>query len=87
MIPEILYNKRKGEYYRTDPHQVEAYEHLIFNPRAALFLGMSLSKTVIALSYLYDMIYEEAAIVKALVVAPDKVARITYLAKSPTAKG
>lgn len=78
MIPEILYNKRKGEYYRTDPHQVEAYEHLIFNPRVALFLGMSLSKTVIALSYLYDMIYEEAAIVKALVVAPDKVARITW---------
>lgn len=78
MIPEILYNKRKGEYYRTDPHQVEAYEHLIANPRAALFLGMSLSKTVIALSYLYDMIYEEAAIVKTLVVAPDKVARITW---------
>ena len=77
MIPSELYNKRKGEYYRTDPHQVEAYEHLMNNPRAALFLGMSLSKTVISLSYLYDMIYTEAAILKTLVVAPDKVARIT----------
>lgn len=78
MIPSELYNKRKGEYYRTDPHQVEAYEHLMNNPRAALFLGMSLSKTVISLSYLYDMIYTEAAILKTLVVAPDKVARITW---------
>lgn len=78
MIPKTLYNRRKGEYYRTDPHQVEAYEHLMNNPRAALFIGMSLSKTVISLSYLYDMIYTEAAILKTLVVAPDKVARITW---------
>lgn len=78
MIPEVLYNKRKGAYYNTDPHQIEAYRHLVNNPRAALFLGMSLSKTVISLSYLYDMIYEEAAITKVLVVAPDKVARITW---------
>ena len=78
MIPKILYNKRKGEYYETDPHQIEAYEHLVGNPRAALFLGMSLSKTVVSLSYLYDMTYEEAAILKTLVIAPDKVARITW---------
>lgn len=78
MIPEKIYNKRKGVTYKVDPHQVEAYEHLYAHPRAALFLGMSLSKTVISLSYLYDMIYREAAILKALVVAPDKVARITW---------
>lgn len=78
MIPQTLYNKRKGERYTTDPHQIEAYEHLMNNPRAALFLGMSLSKTVITLSYLHDMIYREAAIFKALVIAPDKVARITW---------
>lgn len=64
--------------YNPDPHQVEAYDHLTANPRAALFLGMSLSKTVIALTYLYDMHYREAAITKTLVVAPDKVARITW---------
>ncbi|MFK1998706.1 hypothetical protein ACIXFW_20395 [Bacteroides fragilis] len=70
-----LYNKKSGRSYQTDPHQQTAYEHLYANPRAALFLGMSLSKTVIALSYLYDMHYREAAITKTLVVAPDKVAQ------------
>jgi SNF2 family DNA or RNA helicase len=62
----------------TDPRQIDEYDHLVGNPGAALFLGMSLSKTVTALSYLYDMHYAEAAILKTLVVAPDKVARITW---------
>lgn len=78
MIPAKLYDKRKGVYYDTDPHQVEAYEHIYANPRALLFLGMSLSKTVVALSYVYEMVYREAAALKALVIAPDKVARITW---------
>lgn len=64
--------------YKPDPHQVEATQHLYDNPRALLFLGMSLSKTVVTLTYIYDMIYREAAISKVLVVAPDKVARITW---------
>lgn len=64
--------------YVPDPHQVVAYDHLISNPRAALFLGMSLSKTVVTLTYLSDMIYREAAMCKVLVVAPDKVARVTW---------
>lgn len=73
-----LYDKRKGVWYDTDEHQIQAYEHLWANRRAALFLGMSLSKTVVALSYLYDMHYREAAISRTLVIAPDKVARITW---------
>lgn len=77
MITELK-DKRDGKVYQVDPHQIEAYEHLVDNPRALLFLGMSLSKTVVTLSYLYDMIYKEAAITKTLVVAPDKVARITW---------
>ncbi len=78
MIPDVLFNLKDGKEYTTDAHQVEAYEHLTDNPRAALFLGMSLSKTVTALSYLYDMHYTECAIRKTLVVAPAKVARITW---------
>lgn len=78
MIPAVLHNLKDGRDYQTDAHQVEAYEHLVGNPRAALFLGMSLSKTVTALSYLYDMHYTECAIIKTLVIAPDKVARITW---------
>lgn len=78
MLPAKIYDKRKGRYYDTDPHQLEAYDHLCANDRSALFLGMSLSKTVITLSYLYEMHYREVAILKTLVVAPDKVARITW---------
>lgn len=77
MIKQIK-DKATGQVYDTDPHQFEAYDHLIDNPRALLFLGMSLSKTVITLSYLYDMIYREAAFNKVLVVAPSKVANITW---------
>lgn len=78
MIPAVLHNLKDGKDYVTDPHQIEAYEHLIANDRAALFLGMSLSKTVTTLSYLHDMHYRECAVVKTLVIAPDKVARITW---------
>lgn len=78
MIPKRLYNKIDGVYVDTDPHQIEAYEHLYARDRAALFLEMSLSKTVVTLSLLHDLHYEEAAITKTLVVAPNKVARITW---------
>lgn len=77
MIKQIK-DKTTGEVFQTDPHQFEAYDHLIDNPRALLFLGMSLSKTVVTLSYLYDMTYREAAFCKTLVVAPAKVANITW---------
>lgn len=78
MIPKTLYDKTNGAYYETDPHQIEAYNHLAARDRAALFLEMSLSKTVVTLSLLYDLHYRECAILKTLVVAPDKVARITW---------
>lgn len=73
-----MYDQVAGKLYDTDPHQIEAYEHLENNKRAALFLGMSLSKTAIALSYLYDMHYREVAFLKTIVIAPDKVARVTW---------
>lgn len=73
-----LTDTRTGDTYPVDPHQQEAYDHVMSRHRAALFLGMSLSKTVIMLSALYDLHYREAAIVRTLVIAPDKVARITW---------
>lgn len=73
-----MYDQIEGKMYNTDAHQLEAYEHLESNPRAALFLGMSLSKTAIALSYLHDMHYREVAFLKTIVIAPDKVARVTW---------
>lgn len=78
MIPSRLYDKTRGVWYDTDPHQLVAYEHLAARERAALFLGMALQKTVVTLSLLYELHYREVAILKTLVVAPDKVARITW---------
>lgn len=73
-----MYNNARGQWFEADPHQIEAYEHLTRNPQALLFYEMSLSKTVTVLSYLYDMLYKEAAFERVLVIAPDKVARITW---------
>lgn len=78
MFPLNLYDKTSGAHCTPDPHQFEAYDHMFARHRAALFLGMSLQKTVIALTLLHDLHYEEVAVVKTLVIAPDKVARITW---------
>lgn len=75
---DILTDRHTGETFLTDDHQHEAYAHLMKHKRAALFLGMSLSKTAISLSYLYEMHYREGAISRTLVIAPDKVARVTW---------
>lgn len=77
MIKQLV-NKSTGEVFDTDAHQVAAYNHLVKNKRAALFLEMSLSKTVIALSYLYDMHYCEAAFTKTLVISTANVIGITW---------
>lgn len=74
----ILTFAKSGETTAVDPHQLEAFYHLRENPRAALFLGMSLQKTATVLMYLSEMIYEEAAFSKTLIIAPPKVARLTW---------
>lgn len=65
-------------YYEPDPHQDEGLDHLLRNPRACLFWEMSLSKTVVTLTYLNAMIYEFGEIRRALIIAPDKVANGTW---------
>lgn len=74
----ILTFAQSGLTTPIDPHQLEAFDHLRYNPRACLFLGMSLQKTATVLMYLNEMIYEEAAFSKTLIIAPDKVARLTW---------
>lgn len=74
---KFLHDTIKGETHETDEHQHAAYWHLYDNRRAALFLEMSLSKTVTVLSFLHDEI-RAGDIKRVLVVAPDKVARITW---------
>lgn len=68
----ILHHARHGAC-ELDPHQIEGLEHLRVNPRAALFWEMSLSKTLVVLMYIQEQQFS-----KTLVVAPDKVARITW---------
>ena len=75
---EYIIDKHTGETFRTDDHQHEAYVHLLDNERAMLFLGMSMSKTVVALTYLQDMIHWQFAMERALVIAPPNVATITW---------
>lgn len=70
--------KNTGEICDLDLHQEIALDHLYANPRAGLFLEMSLSKTVVTLLYLYDMIYHEAAITKTLIVSTKNVVRLTW---------
>jgi len=67
-----------GESFMFEAYQIEAYEHLLNNPKSVLFLGMSLGKTAVTLAYLHDMLYEELAFTKVLVIAPAKVARLTW---------
>lgn len=67
-----------GEVFDFDLHQEMALDHLYENPRAGLFLEMSLSKTVVALLYLYDMTYNECAISKTLVISTKNIVQLTW---------
>jgi SNF2 family DNA or RNA helicase len=62
-----------GKTYPVDPHQLEGLQHLRDNPRAGLFWEMSLSKTAVVLLYISEMRFGAT-----LIIAPDKVARITW---------
>lgn len=77
-LPGFITDRRTGISYPVNDYQREALAHLEANPRAALFLGMSLAKTMITLTYLHEMIYREAAFTRVLVIAPGKVARVTW---------
>lgn len=61
------------------PHHLQALDHLAKHERAALFLEMSLNKTSITLTHWHRLTYEELEISRALVIAPDKVARFTWI--------
>lgn len=64
--------------YVPRPHQQIAGEFLRNNPRCALFLDMGLGKTVVTLTRLKELIYEEFSVYKALVIAPKRVAEDTW---------
>lgn len=62
-----------GAEFELEPYQKEGIQHLEQNPRAGLFWEMSLGKTLVTLTHIARMPFT-----KVLVIAPDKVARITW---------
>lgn len=66
------------ETYDLDPHQHVALEFLRDNDRCALFLEMALQKTVTVLLRLDELLLTGEAN-RVLIVAPEKVARLTWV--------
>lgn len=64
--------------YEPERHQRLAGEFCAAHRRCGLFLQMGLGKTVVTLTALQNMIYDEFSIRKALVIAPLNVARDTW---------
>lgn len=78
MMPQEIFHKGRQEAYFTDDYTHEAYWHLWQNYAAGLFLEMSLGKTLVTATYIHDMLYQEAAFSRVLIIAPPKVAGHTW---------
>lgn len=55
-------------------YQLKSVDHIIDNPRSALFLDMGLGKTVSTLTAIKFLMYEELEVSKTLIIAPKRVA-------------
>lgn len=72
---------KTGKLGIVEPWQEVALDWVLERERSALFLEMSLGKTIVALLYLHRMHYEECAILKTLIVAPPNVVALTWPAE------
>ncbi len=65
---------------KYQPHEYQRYavEYIKSHPVAAVFLSMGLGKTSITLTAISDLLFEEFAIRKVLIVAPLRVAKTTW---------
>ncbi len=65
------------------PHDYQKYciDYIKEHPISALFLDMGLGKTIITLTALRDLMFDELKINKVLVIAPLRVARDTWPAE------
>jgi SNF2 family DNA or RNA helicase len=64
--------------YIPHKYQEAATKHIYDNLKAGLFLAMGLGKTVITLTAIKQMIYEQFAVNKVLIIAPLRVAEDTW---------
>lgn len=60
------------------PYQHHATEHVLQNEAAGLFIGLGLGKTVICLTAISELMFEDMAIERVLVIAPKRVAEHTW---------
>ena len=65
---------------RSDMHgyQEHSVQHILDNPKCALFLEMGLGKTVSTLTAIDELMFDRMEIQKVLVIAPKRVARDTW---------
>src|SRR5579872_4876183 len=62
------------------PHSYHQFaeQHLLNNPSAGLFMQMGLGKTVVTLTAINRLIYEDLEVDRVLVIAPKRVAENTW---------
>ena len=65
---------------KYNPHEYQKYciDYILSHPLAAIFLDCGLGKTAIALTAIERLIYDEFEVSKVLVVAPLRVAKVTW---------
>lgn len=68
--------------YTPYPYQQHATQHIIDNPAAGLFLEMGLGKSVITLTAIDILMYQELEVSKVLVIAPKHVAEDTWISEA-----
>lgn len=59
--------------YKPYKYQEHAFQHMLDNPYSGVFMDMGLGKTVVSLTYLNRLIYQEAEYRRALIVGPKRV--------------
>lgn len=64
--------------YKPHDYQKYATEFILSHPVAAVFLSMGLGKTVLSLDAIEQLIYDRLEISKVLVIAPLRVAKVTW---------
>lgn len=64
--------------YVPHKYQERAEDHVMCNPNCGLFLDMGLGKTVVTLTCINRLIFEELEVDKVLVIAPKRVAESTW---------
>lgn len=67
--------------FTPHPYQTHAINHITTHPTTAILLGMGMGKTIITLTALHQLTYQQFTTRKTLIIAPLRVARDTWPAE------